>query len=419
MAVYLRGNVYYYDFRAGGKRFRGSTGATNRRSALAFEKKHIEKMRGETSAKQLIENVKEHLLGDSILLEEAFSKFKKIPRSTIPSKDRMKNYESKWGDFVSFMMGEYPEITKMNQVQSTHAQEYIQHLRTKGRYNKEVSYKRGKRRITHNAKLANLAPSTINDAFQLLRMVFNTLKNEAGIIENPFAEIKNLKQDKIPREAFTPEELKLIGEKSQGTYLYPLFRAGISTGMREGDICTLLWKEVDIAAGWINRKTLKTGKKIHVPILPSLKQYLLSIPKENEYVFPELANIYINSRSKIGSDVTDFLEGIGITSTKKIEGRDRRVSIKDIHSLRHTFAYLAGLNNIPLPIVQGILGHMSSKMTEHYTNHAGAEEKKQFLAQIPDYLSGGVKLEVSARDLLISMNDDNWQEIRDKLLLMV
>ena len=79
-----------------------------------------------------------------------------------------------------------------------------------------------------------------------------------------------------------------------------------------------------------------------------------------------------------------FLEEFGIRTTRNVEGRSRAVSIRDVHSLRHTFAYMAGVYQIPLPVVQSILGHMSPEMTKHYQAHADREAKEKYLARMPD-----------------------------------
>jgi integrase len=38
------------------------------------------------------------------------------------------------------------------------------------------------------------------------------------------------------------------------------------------------------------------------------------------------------------------------------------------HDLRHTFITRMAENNVPLPVVRSMVGHMSAKVTEHYTH---------------------------------------------------
>lgn len=112
----------------------------------------------------------------------------------------------------------------------------------------------------------------------------------------------------------------------------------------------------------------------------------LLLSGDSEYVFPELAKMYLENSGGISYRVKNFLESLGIKTTKKIEGRDRVVSVKDVHSLRHTFCYLAGVNNIPLVIVQSIVGHMDSKMTSHYSAHADRQAKHSKMQLFPGFM---------------------------------
>ncbi len=420
MSLYLREKLWHYSFMCNGERIRGSTGKTNEKDAKKFEADKIKELKGKQAVVQLAEKVQSVCFGKSIPLTDAFDEFLKIPRKTEAGPARMKGNRAKFDDFLLFMTDKYSDIEQMNAVTMQHAQEYIQYLRQHGRYNKAVIYKRGKRTISHKDKLpGKLAVATVNDCLALLKMVFEVLQERAEMHKNPFAPIQNQKKDTVPREAFTPEELKLIGEKSKDTYLYPLFLTGVSTGLREGDICTLRWNELNLGTGWIvNRILLKTGKKVSIPLLPGLHKYLAALPHDGEYCFPELQHIYTNNGSRIGKDVTTFLESLDIESNRVAPGRSRASSVKDVHSLRHTFAYLAAINNMPLPVVQSVLGHFSPEMTKAYMDHCTSGAKAEYMKKIPDYICGDV-VEVPQKDIVMqlkSMTAKTWKKIRDELI---
>ena len=76
-----------------------------------------------------------------------------------------------------------------------------------------------------------------------------------------------------------------------------------------------------------------------------------------------------------------------IATTAKPKGRTRAVSIKDLHSCRHSFCYYAGLYGIPMNIVQGIVGHLTPEMTKLYSNHASLEAKREKMQLLPDFLN--------------------------------
>ena len=72
-----------------------------------------------------------------------------------------------------------------------------------------------------------------------------------------------------------------------------------------------------------------------------------------------------------------MLKELKIESLKEQEGRSRKISSKDIHSLRHTFCYLHGVQGTPLVVVQSMVGHMDRKMTEAYMMHQTEELKRE------------------------------------------
>jgi len=272
-----------------------------------------------------------------------------------------------------------------------------------------------KRKGFTEPKPQQISTETRNNYLTTCRMVFEALAEDAGLSENPFGRVAKLQNHREDREAFTPDDLRKIGNASDG-WVRTLFLVGLCSGLREEDICTLRWREVDPEQGWITRRMKKTRKIVQVPILPQLADCLRPLPRDGEYCFPELADRYLNHRTTIGWHVTQFLEELGIQKKRKVEGRSRAVSVKDVHSCRHTFCYLAALNNVPLPIVQSVVGHMSAEMTKRYMDHATQDAKRAALSAIPDYVSQSLSLPGSspakqtARDRLIQWATDTTEE---------
>ena len=68
--------------------------------------------------------------------------------------------------------------------------------------------------------------------------------------------------DKEPRQPFTEHELQTIRENFD-PFTEPLFIIAMATALREGDICTLKWSEIDFENRVIRRsKMRKTGKSV-------------------------------------------------------------------------------------------------------------------------------------------------------------
>lgn len=386
---------YHYEFMHGGKRYYGvCENCTTERAALSYEKS-IKQATKELAAKknirELVEFTKRNLTdGDVVTLADAFERYHAKPKPRKPCPDREKSNRSQWNDFVAFMSASYSDIVNLDQVERKHAENYIAELVKNGRFTKEIVFKvkgkdKEKKKDARYRAQSKLSKNTINAYHKQCKSVFDYLSRETGIFDNPF-DFAFMKLDTQSRDAFTLEELKLIGD-NLNDFVEPIFVIGICSGLSEGDICTLRWPEIQ--NGWIQRKRRKTGASLEIPILPPLARFLDKqrlVSGGNEYVLPEHAAMYQTNSSGISYRVKSFLEGLGIATTRTVDGRGRATSIKDVHSLRHTFAYMAGCYQIPLPVVQSVLGHMSPEMTRHYQAHADRQAKEKYLAQMPNFL---------------------------------
>ena len=367
--MFLRGDTWHYDFIVNGERYRGTTGfkKNEKSKALEVESKLKVQAREKTSIELIWEQTKRKLMNNrtlNISESEIWNAFTKKSTEKI-GQSRIHLYKRSIAAFCSWMRENHPEIKNISAVMPSHAAEWV-----------------------NSIWKMNRATDTKNSIVKVLKRLFKLLGKEYGIVENPFADIKLLKKDSATRDAFSFDEANLILDKAQG-WMYSLCLTAMSTGLREGDICLLKKKDVDLVAGWITTKTNKTGANIEIPIFPKLKKHLEEIYKTNqnsEYVFPELVDRY--NRRVISRDVKKFFSEIGIKGIyEKIDGYKNRVSKKDIHSYRHTFAFFAAKYGIPLPIVQDILGHSNSEMTRHYMDHAKREDKLEFFQKLPDFIS--------------------------------
>jgi len=380
-----QGGTWYYQFIKDGTMYTGRCeGAKTKREAEAYEKKimaTVERASEQKTVKALVDNFRDVLTGGrKISLDEAFELAERKPRSRMPAEKYAAMKRTVWADFLAFMHGEHPDVENLIDVTDAHAQAYIALLQKSGRYEKTISYSRGDgkkaRTITTQKAEGALSARTVRLHQTVCAEVFTLLAKDAGLQENPFAGIRRAKSDAKTREAFTPDELQTIFDNLDG-FTRPLFMMAVWTGLREGDICTLKWSDVDLESRLITRETRKTGTVVQIPISNQLYDLLTVTPRtESEYVFPKHAEMYLANPSGVSYRVKQFLEGLGIQTTRKPEGRTQAISTKDLHSCRHTFCYYAGMAGIPLAVVQSIVGHMSPEMTKHYSAHASIEDKR-------------------------------------------
>ncbi len=104
---------------------------------------------------------------------------------------------------------------------------------------------------------------------------------------------------------------------------------------------------------------------IQIPMHKDLYAMLSLIPVENRhgYVVPECASAY--DRHSINHRLKMIFERCGI-ETNKVGENGKKSCLVGFHSLRSGFVTLAAEAGIPFPVIQEIVGHASTKMTEHY-----------------------------------------------------
>jgi integrase len=257
------------------------------------------------------------------------------------------------------------------------AENYIGFIRTNGAY----------RKFRKSKKPAGLSNDTINEMHRTCQQVFELLKHESGMFENPFAAIPKLQPKHAEREAYTDAQLKEIFLKADN-YLQPLFFIGLFTGLSEGDVCTLRKDEIHFDRHHIYRVRNKTrkssGKVSAIPMLPVLEDFLKRLLEnaepDCEYILPEQAAEYLERPYELSRKIKYLLEvECGFDTTLKIEGRKRAQSVLDFHSLRHTFCSIAGVAGVPLTVVQSIVGHMTRRMTELYSRHVEEKERLHWI----------------------------------------
>lgn len=137
--------------------------------------------------------------------------------------------------------------------------------------------------------------------------------------------------------------------------LKPIFVVAIETGLRKMDLLNLEWGQVDLDGGFIRLLLKKTKKWAVVPISAFCRAALEECRSRRvaRYVF-------INHD---GSRIPDIALRRSFLRAKRIAGITRRFRF---HDLRHTAACTLASAGVSLQVIQKILGHTSSKMTERY-----------------------------------------------------
>src|ERR1039457_7253593 len=122
-------------------------------------------------------------------------------------------------------------------------------------------------------------------------------------------------------------------------------------------------------------------------IHPVLRDLLSETPvgQRTGYVLPEIATIYLRRDDMVTDMVQNHFKLCGISLYKPGTGMngERAVVEAGFHSLRHTFVSMCREKNVPLAVVESIVGHSNPSMTRHYT-HVGELAATNAVALLPN-----------------------------------
>ena len=380
-----RGNVAHYCFTVNGQRYRGSLGIkknsgvidgkspaeradmATRELMVQYEQKH--------SIETIYKQTQKKLAGISGNVDATFDgvwqPYSEKSMSTAGD-SRKKIYAGQPRQFFDWLHANHKDIRDLSQITTDTAKEFMTWLRSQPG-----------------------ASSTKNDKLATLRMIFGIVAPSAGLPINPFSakEIKKMPLQQVQREIFTPEQIHILFTESTG-WMRQLFITALATFQREEDCCLIKKYFIDLSSNRVNFPfTYKTGQQISLPMLPLFREIveeaLQDENNQSEYLFPQLASMYQTNQSRIGKEVKKFLARFSIDNACiDVPGYSRKVSVLDVHSLRHTAAVMAVLSGWPIPMVMKATGHRSLEMVMRYINHISEKQKENYFFQFGKGLPG-------------------------------
>src|SRR5215831_563068 len=236
------------------------------------------------------------------------------------------------------------------------------------------------------------ARATANLSLKVLRVCFGEAEKQDLLTVNPAKRVKLLKSSKESRRrAFTLEEVKRIlkacgdNVERRGMVLF-----GLYVGQRLGDLAKLTWRAVDLDSSEIAFTTRKTGRRIVLPLVQPLIDYLSALPSSdnpNAYIFPNAAahkrtNSLSNQFREIMADA-GLVEPRGHEKTKQGRSHAREPSELSFHSLRHSAVTMLKAAGVSDFIAREIVGHESAAVSRQYT-HLTTDDKRAAMQRLPD-----------------------------------
>jgi integrase len=243
-----------------------------------------------------------------------------------------------------------------------------------------------------------LSRSTANLGVKVLRICLGEAVRQGLLAANPAVRVKLLKSTaESKRRAFTLDEIKRILRACRDdTEWRGLVLFGLYLGQRLGDLARLTWRAVDLNSGEIAFTAHKTGRRIVLPLVQPLADYLTSLPASdnpNAFIFPRAASA--KRTASLSNQFRDILVAAGLVeprprghkSTGKGRDQAREASEISFHSLRHSAVTMLKAAGVSDFIAREIVGHESAAVSRQYT-HLTTDDKRAAMRRLPDVTNG-------------------------------
>jgi integrase len=209
-------------------------------------------------------------------------------------------------------------------------------------------------------KKADVSQYTAQKYLAHLRAAFNKALAQGYINENPFRKINNFKIPETLPKFFSEDEFQSLLKVVEDDDLKDLIIFAINTGLRQMELITLEWNQIDFTSRTLilnNRSNITKSKKVrNVPLNVSAFNIL---EKRKTFAISEKVFTY-----KGGIIIQDFIS----KKFKKLVVKAKISNDFNFHSLRHTFASWLVQKGVSIYEVSKLLGHADIKTTQIYAH---------------------------------------------------
>jgi integrase len=242
-----------------------------------------------------------------------------------------------------------------------------------------------------DAEAKELALSTANLSLNIIKMCFNNAVDQGLLTVNPAVRVKKLKSsEESKRRAFTlPEIQRILNACGDDVEWKGLVLCGLYLGQRLGDLARLTWRAVDLENNEIAFTARKTGRRIVLPLVQPLVDYLSELPANdnpNARIFPNAAKHKLTAA--LSNQFHEILVEAGLIEPrehmrKPRRGRTRETSELSFHSLRHSATSMLKAAGVSDFMAMQIIGHESSAISRQYS-HIATDDLRRAMERLPN-----------------------------------
>jgi integrase len=248
-----------------------------------------------------------------------------------------------------------------------------------------------------------ISQNTCNQIFSLLKSVLNGAVTDEIILVNPAQRVSSIKlkgkkATETYHRALTKEEQKLFMDelKEMKNYYYDFIAFMLTTGMRQGEVSSLKWSDIDYKKNIIHvRSTVTTDRDGHsiygdttktpagerdIPLTENVKKILASQRSKNKIMNFNDDTVFKTSK---GGKVSNNQIGNTIKRTlRSLEAEGKHIDHFTSHALRDTYATRCIEGKMDIKTLQVLMGHEDFNLTMSLYAHVMEDTKQEEMRKV-------------------------------------
>lgn len=205
---------------------------------------------------------------------------------------------------------------------------------------------------------------TVNNRLTILSKCLSTAYEWQRLPGSP-PKVKWLKCPPQKTDFLSPDECALLLTNSEGV-IREMILVALRTGMRHGELAGLQWSSINwntriitVRHAWCDKvgtlESPKSNRERHIPLDADVYEVLFNRKRATGFVFLDRGKPWSNKQSLLALRRVRYKAGLRPFTW---------------HTLRHTFASHLAMRNVPLHVVQQLLGHSTINVTMRYAHVA-------------------------------------------------
>ena len=260
---------------------------------------------------------------------------------------------------------------RLTQITAADLRKLYEKLKRSGRINPRPGQSRG------------LSSATVHSIHTTLHHALRIAKAQGLIPTNPADEIDPPKVAHKPMKLLNDEQLeRFLAEIKNDTIWHDFFHTELTTGLRLGEICGLMWTDFDERTGVLKvNRTLRREKGGRL-VAGDTKTYAGT----RKIVLPPSTAQLLRERKRKSYSIWIFHDPLHpeapvnpASAYAQLKNILAQANLPDIrfHDLRHTFATHALASGVDAKTLSGILGHTKASFTlDTYTHTTGDMQER-------------------------------------------